>query len=126
MLSRESRCSARHVSPSKEIRCLGGAAWQRLHRLVYVAAAAAVRFVMVVKSWPAEPLIYAGLVAVLLLCASGGWVNRHEALPDIEAETVTLACTGNRREQWSPLCGVRCFVPRQRRGGVACKGSSIP
>src|SRR5438874_1532943 len=47
---------------------LGAAAWQRLHRLVYVAAAAAaVHFVMVVKSWPAEPLIYAGLVAALLL-----------------------------------------------------------
>jgi sulfoxide reductase heme-binding subunit YedZ len=50
------------------IRRLGGAAWQRLHRLVYVAAAAAaVHFVMVVKSWPAEPLIYAGFVAVLML-----------------------------------------------------------
>ena len=50
------------------IRRLGGGAWQRLHRLVYVAAAAAaVHFVMVVKSWPAEPLIYAALVAALLL-----------------------------------------------------------
>ena len=50
------------------IRRLGGAAWQRLHRLVYVAAAAAaVHFVMVVKSWPPEPLIYAALVAALLL-----------------------------------------------------------
>jgi sulfoxide reductase heme-binding subunit YedZ len=50
------------------IRRLGGAAWQRLHRLVYVAtAAAAVHFVMVVKAWPPEPLIYAGIVAVLLL-----------------------------------------------------------
>ena len=47
---------------------LGGAAWQRLHRLVYVAAAAAaIHFVMVVKAWPPEPLIYAGIVAVLLL-----------------------------------------------------------
>jgi sulfoxide reductase heme-binding subunit YedZ len=51
---------------------LGGSAWQRLHRLVYVAAgAAAVHFVMVVKSWPAEPLIYAGLVATLLLFRLG-------------------------------------------------------
>ena len=46
----------------------GGGAWQRLHRLVYAAAAAAaMHFVMVVKSWPAEPLIYAALVMVLLL-----------------------------------------------------------
>ena len=56
------------TSNAPMIRRLGGAAWQRLHRLVYVAAAAAaVHFVMVVKSWPAEPLIYAGLVAALLL-----------------------------------------------------------
>ena len=76
MLSRESRCGACHVgNPLPRRRRLAA-----LHRLVYVAAAAAVRFVMVVKSWPAEPLIYAGLVAVLLLCASGGWVNRHEAM----------------------------------------------
>ncbi len=56
------------TSNAPMIRRLGGAAWQRLHRLVYVAAAAAaVHFVMVVKSWPAEPLIYAALVAALLL-----------------------------------------------------------
>jgi sulfoxide reductase heme-binding subunit YedZ len=56
------------TSNAAMIRRLGGAAWQRLHRLVYVAAAAAaVHFVMVVKSWPPEPLIYAGLVAALLL-----------------------------------------------------------
>ena len=56
------------TSNAAMIRRLGGAAWQRLHRLVYVAAAAAaVHFVMVVKSWPPEPLIYAALVAALLL-----------------------------------------------------------
>ena len=56
------------TSNAAMIRRLGGAAWQRLHRLVYVAAAAAaVHFVMVVKSWPAEPLIYAAMVAALLL-----------------------------------------------------------
>jgi sulfoxide reductase heme-binding subunit YedZ len=51
------------------IRRLGARAWQRLHRLVYVAAAAAaIHFLMLVKVWAApEPLLYAGLVAVLLL-----------------------------------------------------------
>lgn len=45
-----------------------GPRWQRLHRLVYVAAAAgALHFIMLVKAWPPEPLIYAGLVAALLL-----------------------------------------------------------
>src|SRR5215470_4942476 len=56
------------TSNAPMIRRLGGAAWQRLHRLVYAAAAAAaLHFIMLVKSWPAEPVIYAGLVAALLL-----------------------------------------------------------
>src|SRR5215468_5628468 len=56
------------TSNSPMIRRLGGSAWQRLHRFVYLAAAAAaVHFLMLVKSWPAEPLIYAALVAALLL-----------------------------------------------------------
>ncbi len=45
-----------------------GARWNKLHRLVYVAAAAgALHFIMLVKVWPLEPLIYAALVAGLLL-----------------------------------------------------------
>ena len=56
------------TSNAPMIRRLGGAAWQRLHRFVYLAAAAAaLHFVMLVKSWTAEPLIYAALVAALLL-----------------------------------------------------------
>jgi methionine sulfoxide reductase heme-binding subunit len=55
------------TSNNAMIRRLGGAAWQRLHRLVYVAAgAAAIHFLMLVKSWTFEPLFYATLVAVLL------------------------------------------------------------
>jgi sulfoxide reductase heme-binding subunit YedZ len=56
------------TSNSYMIKRLGPGRWQRLHRLVYVAAAAgAIHFVMVVKAWPLEPLVYAGLVASLLL-----------------------------------------------------------
>jgi len=56
------------TSNAAMIRRMGAAAWQKLHRWVYVAAvAAAIHFIMVVKSWPAEPLIYAALVALLLL-----------------------------------------------------------
>lgn len=44
-----------------------GKTWTRLHRWVYVAAAlGAVHFIMVLKTWQAEPLMYAALVAVLL------------------------------------------------------------
>jgi methionine sulfoxide reductase heme-binding subunit len=50
------------------IKRMGAAAWQKLHRWIYVAAiAAVVHFIMSVKSWPPEPLIYAALVGVLLL-----------------------------------------------------------
>jgi sulfoxide reductase heme-binding subunit YedZ len=57
------------TSNNAMIRRLGAAAWQRLHRLVYVAtAAAAIHFVMLVKSWwTPEPALYAGLVTLLLL-----------------------------------------------------------
>ena len=44
-----------------------GRGWMRLHRLVYPAVAlGAVHFVMSVKSWPLEPLVYAGVISVLL------------------------------------------------------------
>jgi methionine sulfoxide reductase heme-binding subunit len=50
------------------IRRLGAAAWQRLHRLVYLATAlAAIHFLLLVKTWPGEPIIYAVLIAALLL-----------------------------------------------------------
>jgi sulfoxide reductase heme-binding subunit YedZ len=55
------------TSNSFSIRWLGPA-WQRLHRWVYLAAAAAaLHFAMLVKSLTAEPLIYAGLVCGLLV-----------------------------------------------------------
>lgn len=56
------------TSNAAMIKRLGAAAWQRLHRWVYLAAAAAaVHFIMLVKAWPPEPLIYAAIVAALLL-----------------------------------------------------------
>jgi sulfoxide reductase heme-binding subunit YedZ len=56
------------TSSTAMIKRLGGAAWQRLHRWVYLAAAAAaLHFIMLVKSWPPEPLVYAAAVGALLL-----------------------------------------------------------
>jgi sulfoxide reductase heme-binding subunit YedZ len=56
------------TSNAPMIRRLGAGAWQRLHRLVYVAtAAAAIHFLLLVKTWPGEPIIYAALIASLLL-----------------------------------------------------------
>jgi sulfoxide reductase heme-binding subunit YedZ len=60
------------------IRRLGARAWQRLHRVVYVAAAAAaLHFVMLVKVWWGEPLVYAGLVALLLVLRLGFRLRRR-------------------------------------------------
>jgi methionine sulfoxide reductase heme-binding subunit len=55
------------TSNNASIRRLGGQAWARLHKLVYVAAVgAAVHYVLLVKSWPLEPLVYAAIVLTLL------------------------------------------------------------
>jgi methionine sulfoxide reductase heme-binding subunit len=55
------------TSNNLAIRRLGGKVWQRVHRLVYLAAILAVlHFLMSVKSWPIEPVNYALIVAILL------------------------------------------------------------
>lgn len=57
------------TSNNLAVRRLQAATWKRIHWWAYVATAlGAVHFVLVVKAWPPEPLIYAGIVAVLL-----GW-----------------------------------------------------
>jgi methionine sulfoxide reductase heme-binding subunit len=66
-------------------RRLGAARWQRLHRLVYAAAALAVlHFLMSLKAWQTEPLVYAAIVAALLLFRAGSplrraWRRQHTA-----------------------------------------------
>lgn len=50
------------------IRRLGGKRWQRLHRLIYVSAAAGVvHYYWLVKSDVRRPLAYGGLLLILLL-----------------------------------------------------------
>ena len=69
------------TSNATMIKRMGAAAWQRLHRWIYVAAiAVVVHFLMSVKSWPAEPLLYAAVVAALLLMRVG-FAVRKWALP---------------------------------------------
>jgi sulfoxide reductase heme-binding subunit YedZ len=47
---------------------LGASAWRKLHRWVYLAAAlGALHFLLLVKSWPPEPIVYCAIVAALLL-----------------------------------------------------------
>lgn len=55
------------TSTRAAIRRLGRARWLRLHRLAYAAAALAVtHFLWLVKADLREPLVYAGILAVLL------------------------------------------------------------
>ncbi len=55
------------TSNNASVRRLGAAAWQRLHQLTYLAVAAgAVHYMMVVKAWPLEPVLYCVGVGLLL------------------------------------------------------------
>lgn len=56
------------TSTQKMIKRLGGKRWNRLHRLVYVAAAGgALHYYMLVKADTREPLLFAAALAVFLL-----------------------------------------------------------
>ena len=56
------------------IRRLGGKRWQMLHRSIYIAAICGViHYYWLVKSDVRNPLLYASLVAILLLWRLGDW-----------------------------------------------------
>jgi sulfoxide reductase heme-binding subunit YedZ len=60
------------TSNNASIRRLGARNWGRLHRLGYVAAAfGAVHYLLLVKAWPPEPIIYCLIVSTLLLWRVG-------------------------------------------------------
>jgi|SRR5690348_8238670 sulfoxide reductase heme-binding subunit YedZ len=66
------------TSSAAWIRRLGGRRWQMLHRLIYVAAVCGViHYYWLVKSAVLRPLIYAGIVALLLLWRFVDWMTRR-------------------------------------------------
>lgn len=68
------------TSNNAAVKRLGAAAWRRLHKLTYVAAlAGAVHYVVLVKAWPVEPLLY--LSAVFLLLCARAWKARARFIP---------------------------------------------
>jgi sulfoxide reductase heme-binding subunit YedZ len=70
------------TSNNASIRRMGGQAWSRLHKLVYFAAAGgALHYVLLVKSWPLKPLIYAAVTAALLLYRLARKLSRPQARP---------------------------------------------
>ena len=62
------------------IRRLGGKRWQALHRAIYFAATCGViHYYWKVKSDVRMPLLYGGLVAILLLWRLGDWFFRRRS-----------------------------------------------
>ena len=56
------------TSNNLSVRRLGPLRWRRLHKLVYIAVLlGGVHFLMVVKGWQIEPMIYLGIIVLLLL-----------------------------------------------------------
>ncbi|MDE3120142.1 MAG: protein-methionine-sulfoxide reductase heme-binding subunit MsrQ [Paracoccaceae bacterium] len=68
------------TSNALSIRTLGAAAWGRLHRLTYaIAVLGAVHYLLAVKAFPRDPLIYLTLIGVLLALRLP-WIRRRLAL----------------------------------------------
>jgi sulfoxide reductase heme-binding subunit YedZ len=66
------------TSTDRWVRRLGYVRWKRLHRLVYAAAAlGVVHFVWRVKADLREPLIFAGILSLLLAARLGAWLSNH-------------------------------------------------
>lgn len=64
------------------VRRLGFVRWQRLHRLVYFSALAGViHYYWLVKSDVRLPLLYAGILTLLLLYRLPGWLRPTEPRP---------------------------------------------
>src|SRR5450432_1128026 len=62
------------------IRRLGGKRWQKLHRLIYFTGiAGVVHYYWLVKSDIRLPLLYGGLVAILLAYRIGAWLIGRSA-----------------------------------------------
>ena len=56
---------------------MGGKRWQKLHRLVYVTGIAAViHYYWLVKSDVREPLMYGGILALLMLFRVRMWLQK--------------------------------------------------
>jgi methionine sulfoxide reductase heme-binding subunit len=68
------------TSTNRMVRRLGFPVWQRLHRLAYVAASLGVmHFAWRVKKDLTEPLVYAGVLALLLALRLPQWLKQWRA-----------------------------------------------
>lgn len=68
------------TSNNWSLRRMGAPSWRRLHQLSYLAAIlGAAHFVMLVKGWQIEPLLYLGAILALLLARLPGVRRRATA-----------------------------------------------
>ena len=64
------------TSPKAMVKKMGGRNWQRLHKLVYLAAIATpIHFFMMRKGFQIEPLIYGGIAGLLLAYRAVQWAK---------------------------------------------------
>jgi sulfoxide reductase heme-binding subunit YedZ len=76
------------------IRKLGTEGWRRLHRLVYAAAIlGAVHYLLIVKAWPLEPIVYLGLVLVLLGLRLAPRISRPRSVKSRERDLRNISIT---------------------------------
>ena len=69
------------TSNNLSVRRMGAAAWRKLHRLTYFAAlAGAVHYMLIVKGWPMEPIMYVAVVAGLVAwrLPVGKWIRQGQ------------------------------------------------
>lgn len=70
------------TSNNYSIRKLGALVWNKIHRLVYLAGAAGViHYLLVVKAWPMEPIVYTLIVALLLAIRLWWKINKKKKKP---------------------------------------------
>lgn len=70
------------TSTSGWIRRMGGRRWQKLHRLIYLSAAAGVvHFLWLVKADRSQPIAYGSVLAALLLFRGAGWLLARGRAP---------------------------------------------
>ena len=68
------------TSNNWSIRRMGPMGWKRLHQLSYAAAIlGSVHYVMLVKGWQIEPLLYLGAILLLLIARLPGVRRRATA-----------------------------------------------
>ena len=83
------------TSTTGMIKRLGGRAWRRLHRLVYVAAAlGCLHYIWLAKKVLVQPWVYAGLLALLLAIRGFDWSRR------LSKRWMGTAGVGGRRASW--------------------------